>query len=386
MAEALYGPDGYYTRRPRLGGAGADFFTSPELHPAFGALIGRFARGVWHALDRPSRFDLVEHGPGSGALARDLLTWARAAPDFAESLHSCLVETSAPLREAQRETLAAAGLLDERVAWAEGGRHTGLVLANELVDALPTHVVVVRGGAVRERYVALDSERLTWIEDAPSTPALAAYFGRLGLLPGEGCIAEVNLAGLDWIEEASATLERGALLVLDYGYPALDLYSPTRRYGTLLTYYAHTLGSDPLVRVGEQDITAHVDFTSLARAGEQAGLQTVGLISQAAFLRRLGLDGYLRRLDGSALSAWDHDANRRALLALTDPEGLGRVQAFLQTRGLPDFDLFPAAEDDWLPLLRPGQMRLPGPLEAEGFVNLKGQWRELFGDEDEQDD
>jgi SAM-dependent MidA family methyltransferase len=260
----------------------------------------------------------------------------------------------------------------------------GLILANELVDALPVHVVAVRDGTLRERYVALDGDRLTWVEDVPSTPALAAYFQRLGLLPGEGCIAEVNLAGLAWIEQAASTLDRGALLVVDYGYPAEELYSPTRRHGTLLTYRAHTLGSDPLVRVGEQDITAHVDFTSLARAAERAGLETVGLISQAAFLRRLGLDGYLRQLDASGLTAWDHEANRRALLALVEPTGLGRVQALLQTRGLGAFDPFQVTpgQDDvgWLPLLRPGQMRLPGPPEAEGFLDLEAQWRELVGD------
>ena len=417
MAEALYGPDGYYTRRPRLGGPGADFFTSPELHPAFGALLGRFAHAVWEALGQPAHFDLVEHGPGSGALCRDLLTWAhQAAPAFAASIHYRLVEPSAPLRDLQRQTLSAADLPLDRITWEElpspsgrgvGGEgqpggttpastaycllptaySTGLLLANEVVDALPVHLVVVREGALRERYVVLDGDHLAWQEDEPSTPALPDYFERLGLRPADDCLAEVNLAGVNWLEAVSATLERGALLLLDYGYPAPDLYSPERRYGTLLTYYAHTLGSDPLLRVGEQDITAHVDFTSLARAGERGGLETIGLISQSALLRRLGLDACLRRLDASSLSAWDHEANRRALLALADPNGLGTIQGLLQTRGLGAFDPFGPAvaplSDEWLPLLRPGQMRLPGPSEAEGFVDLEGQWQELFAPDDE---
>jgi SAM-dependent MidA family methyltransferase len=400
MAEALYGQDGYYTRRPRLGGAAADFFTSPELHPAFGALLGRFARIVWQALGCPSQFDIVEYGPGSGALCRDLLDWARhTAPDFAAAIRYRLVELSEPLQAAQRHTLADASLLNERVSWSASPStahcplptvHSGLILANELVDALPVHSVVVRDGVLRERYVTLDGDTFSWIEDEPSMPEIAAYFERLGLLPGEGCLAEVNLAGVDWLEQTAATLDRGALLVLDYGYPALDLFSPSRRHGTLLTYHAHTLGSDPLVRVGYQDITAHVDFTSLARAGERAGLETVGLISQAALLRRLGLDAYVQRVDASDLSAWDHEANRRALLALVDPEGLGRVQALLQTRCLETFDPFAVtstpALDAWLPTLRPGQMRLPGPAEAEGFVDLEAQWRELFADDAEATD
>ena len=118
MAEALHGPDGYYTRRPRLGGADADFFTAPELHPAFGALLGTLAARVWDALGRPDAFDLVEHGAGTGALCRDLLDWAaHTTPDFRQAIRYRLVETSAPLRSLQRETLAAAGLLDDRVTW-----------------------------------------------------------------------------------------------------------------------------------------------------------------------------------------------------------------------------------------------------------------------------
>ncbi|MCC6175941.1 MAG: SAM-dependent methyltransferase [Chloroflexi bacterium] len=438
MAEALYGPAGYYTRRARLGGTGADFFTSSELHPAFGALLGRFARRVWTVLGRPPRFDLAEYGPGSGALCRDLLIWAsHDAPDFLAALHYRLVERSPFLRETQRETLASVGLLDAGVSWEmsalPGGRlrptvrgmpsphcpedaltplpplphagegeqerwvpisprtprpphaggegRSGLILANEVVDALPVHLVTVREGRLLERYVTVVGERLTWLEDEPSTPTLPAYFEHLGIWPGEGCLAEVNLEAVPWMEQVAATLGHGALLVLDYGYPAADLYAPSRRYGTLLTYRAHTLGSDPLVRVGEQDITAHVDFTSLARAGERAGLETVGLISQTALLRRLGLDAYLGCLDAAPIPAWDHDANRRALLALVDPGGLGRVQALLQTRGLPGFDplmLDAHAASSWLPLLRSGQMRLPGPLDAEGYVDVEGLWQEFL--------
>lgn len=409
MDEALYGPHGYYTCRPRLGGATADFFTSPELHPAFGGLMGRLAAAVWEQLGRPDRFDIVEHGPGTGALCRDLLTSAdHEWPVFGRSIRYQLVESSPALQMLQHETLVSTGIADGRVSWydpsatmrprprSSGTRPaTGLILVNELVDALPVHLVAMRDGVLCERYVVLDEAgELGWQEDEPSTPALAAYFERLGVWPGEGCVAEVNLNGVEWMEQTAGSLERGALLVLDYGYPAPDLYAPTRRFGTLLTYRAHALGSDPLVHVGEQDITAHVDFTSLARAGERGGLRTVGLISQAALLRQLGLERLLRQLERAPLTASEYDANRRALQALVDPDGLGKVQALLQTRGLPNFDPFSAAsrssgasgDPSWIPLLRPGQMRLPGPLEAEGFVDLDAQWREQFGESDEVDD
>ena len=293
----------------------------------------------------------------------------------------------------QRETLASAGLLDARVTWDASGPVRGLILANEVVDALPVHLVTVQGGRLLERYVVMRGDALAWHDDELSTPALEAYFERLGVRPGEGCLAEVNLDGVAWMERVAGTLAEGAMLVLDYGYPAPELYAPERRFGTLLTYRRHQLGSDPLVHVGDQDVTAHVDFTSLARAGERAGLQTVGLISQAALLRRLGLDAYVQALDRSSVAAADLDANRRALQTLVEPSGLGRIQGLLQARGVPDLDPFGRQlqagsgqhTDDgvapWLPLLQAGQMRLPGPLEAEGFLDLEAQWRELFGDD-----
>jgi SAM-dependent MidA family methyltransferase len=392
MEAALYGPGGYYAERPALGGPGHDYFTAPELHPAFGALLGRQVAEVWVALGRPSRFDLVEHGPGSGALCRDLLTWAEhEAPGFAAAIRYLLVERSAPLRAAQRATLEGAGLLDARVSWEAPSRGpvTGVILANELLDAFPVHLVTVREGRLLERYVApdRDDERLTFVEGEPSTPALARYFADLGLLPGEGCEAEVNLAAVAWTERAAADLARGALLILDYGYPADRLYAPQRRHGTLLCYRGHTLGSDPLVRVGEQDITTHVDFTSVARAGERMGLATLGPVDQATFLTNLGVRGYLRLLERAGLPAREHDANRRALLELVNRDGLGAVRVLIQTRDLPGFRpsglVGGPVDPDWLPLLRTDQMRLPGPLEAEGFGDLEAQWRDFWtGHED----
>jgi SAM-dependent MidA family methyltransferase len=392
MEAALYGPGGYYAERPALGGPGRDYFTAPELHPAFGALLGRQVAEVWVALGRPSRFDLVEHGPGSGALCRDLLTWAEhEAPSFAAAIRYLLVERSAPLRAAQRATLEGAGLLDTRIRWANPspGPVTGVILANELLDAFPVHLVTVREGRLLERYVApdRDEERLTFVEGEPSTPDLARYFADLGLLPGEGCEAEVNLAAVAWAQRAAADLARGALLILDYGYSADRLYAPQRRHGTLLCYRGHTLGSDPLVRVGEQDITTHVDFTSVARAGERMGLATLGPVDQATFLTNLGARGYLRLLERAGLPAREHDANRRALLELVNRDGLGAVRVLIQTRDLPGFRpsglVGGPVDPDWLPLLRTDQMRLPGPLEAEGFGDLEAQWRDFWtGQED----
>ena len=423
MEAALYGPGGYYAQRPAIGGAGADYFTAPELHPVFGALLGRQVAEVWDALGRRPGFDVVEHGPGTGALCRDLLTWAaHEEPDFARAIRYRLVERSAPLRERQRETLAAAGLLDSRVVWSDdyhltpqppslkgrgssltgppfplgkgagglGSQLTGCILANELLDAFPVHLVAMRQGRLLERYVVLEGERLALVEDEPSTPALGAYFEQLGLLPGEGCLAEVNLTALGWTESTAQSLARGALLVLDYGYQASELYAPGRRHGTLLCYRDHRLASDPLEHVGEQDITSHLDFTSLALAGERAGLVTASFVDQATFLTSLGLQNYLGLLDRALLGAIEHEANRRALLELVRRDGLGAVKVLLQTRGLPDFRPSRLAQSmgrapTWLPRLSPDQMRLPGPLEVEGFGDLEAQWCDFWTGRDDHD-
>jgi SAM-dependent MidA family methyltransferase len=185
-----------------------------------------------------------------------------------------------------------------------------LVIANEVLDALPVHMVTVRDGILRERLVGEDLE---WVE-APAQPELHAYFARLGLLPPEGAITEVNLGLEPWVRRLAGRLTRGLALILDYGYPSEAFFA--RPQGTLLTYYQHTMGSDPLVRLGLQDISVNVDFTTLASAANAAGLQVIGVTSQRALLRNLGI--------GSLAPA------------LTDPKGLGRVGVLFLGRGLAD--------------------------------------------------
>lgn len=391
MSQALYGPDGYYTRRPRLGGEGADFFTSPELHPVFGALIGRQVAEVWEELGRPTQFELVEYGPGSGALCRDILAWARHdATEFAEALRVSLVEVSPPLRAAQRQTLERARIDLERVRWldpttASSERVVGFVLANELLDALPVHLVTVRDDTLLERYVESKGSVRRLVDGAPSTARLIHYFDRLGLRPGEGCVAEANLEAVELVGQMAASLTRGMLLILDYGYPAPELYAASRTHGTLLCYRQHTLNSDPFSHVGQQDITSHVDFTSVAQAGERAGLITHALLDQTVFLANLGLPAYRRLLDRSELRGQVHHEMAGALAELANPDGLGAVKVLLQSRGLPWYRPSGAGPSrlsapTWLPTAQPGQLRAPGPPQAEGAADVDSLWRELWPD------
>lgn len=389
MATALYDHEvGYYARRVPLG-AGGDYYTSAELHPGFAALIGRQVEDVWRGLGRPSPFVVHEAGPGRGLFARDLLDWARAErPELYAALVYRLDERSPSLRREQERRLVAAGY-GERVVWVDGfaGEAVeGLVVANELLDALPVHLVEMQAGQLLELFVDLAGERLALVPGAPSTPALARYFERLGVWPGEGCRAEVNLAALDWMGAAGRALGRGLLLVLDYGYPAALLYAPARRTGTLLCYAGHSLNSDPLRRVGEQDLTSHIDVSSVARAGEEAGLRTRGLLSQRRLLGNLGWERLRTAVAEASIGQAERSANLRALDALVDPDGLGRVLALVQQRGLDGFVprglVGGAAEWERPPLRGAEHVRLPDPAEAEGLGDFEAEWAELWETEE----
>lgn len=338
MELALYHPvHGYYVTREPMGRRG-DYVTSPEVHPLFGVLVARQLSELWETMGRPGRFDVVEYGPGTGLLARDILRWASARNQaFAAAVRYVLVETSQTLVERQRRTLAALGLPEGAVSWAPTAPHgvEGCVLSNEFLDALPVHRVTVRDGRLLEVYVVRDGDNFAEALRPPSTSEIEAYFERLGLRPGEGCQAEVNLAAARWMRDVARALRRGFVLTFDYGYPAEELYAPWRTQGTLLCFYRHNASTDPYARVGKQDITASVDFTTLMRTGEEEGLVTLGFTTQARFLAALGIGeaiDQVRREDPSALE--EYYARRRAVTELLDPAGLGRICVLAQGRAV----------------------------------------------------
>ncbi len=394
MELVLHGPGGYYATHPVVTGPEGDFITSPELHPALGACVGLQALAVWQALGEPDRFDLVEYGGGSGALARDLLVWAREAePRCFAALRYRIVERSPALVQQQRAVLASAGL-EATVGWAEASAldaalplFDGLAIAHELLDALPFHLVTPGPEGLRELYVVEREGRLALEPGPPSTPALEAYFARLGLAPGEGTRAEVCLLVERWLAQVSSALRRGAALVIDYGAEAERLLAPGRPRGTLRCYYRHTVNDEPLTRVGQQDITADVDFTTLRLLAARLGLDAWGPLAQSEVLARLGLAQAASAVGRAAIPWAEREANLRALQALVDPDGLGRIGWLLLTRGLASFTPFqPAGAPRWerVPLLWPGQARLPGPEALEGLPDFAEQWRELWGGEPDE--
>lgn len=331
MELALYEPQhGYYTQRPGLG-RGGDFVTSPELHHLFGACLARQVTELWVALDRPSPLALLEWGAGTAALARDLLTdLTRRHPN--EQIDYMINEISPALIERQRRTLADGGLA---ARWTSvGAPAVGLVLANELLDALPVHRVTRRNGLLHELRVDWQADDFVEVARPLQIPALADYLtdGQIDLV--EGQVAEINLAALEWLAAVAADLERGAVLIIDYGDTTAELYGPRRRRGTLLGYHSQTVNEEPFRRVGQQDLTAHVDFGALMRRAGQLGLHVAGLTSQGAFLAGLGLGEALIELQRQ-LPARDYLGQRDLIAGLIRPDRLGGFKVLILTRGLP---------------------------------------------------
>ena len=331
MERALYEPGLGYYRRPRPGpGRGGDFLTAPETHPIFGHALSRLVTDVWERLDRPFPFVLREHGAGEGALAIAILDGLAETPELLEAIVVEPVELEPARLEAFDTRLDAAG---------HGARHrpagtaaiTGLALANEVLDALPVHRLVQRGADLREVLVGWRDGGFVDVEAPPSSPRLEERLSREQIALVDGQRAEVCLAIHDWVATAAAQLRRGVLLVIDYGHPAAELYGPRRRAGSLAAYVNHRVHDDPLVNVGRQDLTAHVDVSAVQDAAVAAGLVALGATSQAELLAGLGIEELLQRAQSDPATTMESYVTLRAgLMRLLDPAATGafRVLAF----------------------------------------------------------
>ncbi|GFO64959.1 SAM-dependent methyltransferase [Geomonas paludis] len=327
MESALYEPDlGYYTSPGRKVGAEGDFYTSMNVHSAFGRLISREIGRFWELLDRPESFTVAEAGAGGGQLAQDILdAIAEENPNLYAALTYRLIEKEPSLQEAQAARLAQHA---DRLAWSspqelsDGAlRFTGCIISNELFDAMPVHLVEMAEDGLKEVFVSADANGFREKLLPPSTPELAAYLQKfeVRLMPGQR--AEINLAAPAWITRAAATLERGFVLTIDYGYLAEELYTPQRRNGTLLCYHKHSTNEDPYQMVGEQDITTHINFSSLIEAGKEADLVAVWYGEQYRFLLGVGLMEELMQLVAQAKDEHESLKHRLAIKKLMMPEG-----------------------------------------------------------------
>lgn len=327
MAACLYEPGlGYYTSPGRKVGAEGDFYTSINVHRVFGRLLAREICRMWEEMGCPARFDIVEAGAGHGQLATDVLdTICELDSRLYEGVRLTLIEAEPSLADVQRKLLSRHLA---KVAWstpadlAKGKlRFTGCIYSNELIDSFPSHLVEMTPDGLREVFVAADGDQFSENLDHPSTPDLETYLSRLGITLNAGQRAEINLNAVRWLESVAASLERGFVLTIDYGYLAPELYGAMRQNGTLLCYYHHTIEENPFIRVGLQDITTHVDFTSLAMRGEELGLRKVWYGEQYRFLMAAGMMQELMALEAAATTEKEQIAIRLSLKKLILPEG-----------------------------------------------------------------
>lgn len=296
MEAALYDPElGYYnTERAKIGPEG-DYFTSSNVHPAFGAVLARAFAEMWG--DSSEVMTIIELGAGTGQLAFDVLSAMRDEHRrLFDGLTYLIVETSPAMRDRQRDKLSA---FADRIRWTELEELElapvrGIAFSNEFVDALPVHRVRYRSGSLEESYVTSPdrSEGPRTLAEAwskPSTDRLAEHVDRMKVKLRQDQIVEINLDAVDWLSRMSRALESGFLMTIDYGDLCEALWTRDRLRGTLRAFHNHRLIDSPLSRLGEQDITASVNFTALIEYGREFGFEPISFERQSAFLTRMGL-------------------------------------------------------------------------------------------------
>jgi SAM-dependent MidA family methyltransferase len=326
MEQALYHPErGYYASGRCAIGRRGDYFTNVSVGPLFGRLMARQFCEMWEALGRPRPFAIVEQGAHDGQFAADVLSEARSqTPELFESIGYCIVEPFSVLRARQAETLRE---FRQQVSWRESldalEPFCGVHFSNELVDAMPVHLIRRADAASdwQEHYVGLRGDEFAFMSGPLSSAALRDVVDSLPPLPTP-YETEINLAAQSWIARIAEKLIRGYLLCVDYGHRRADYYAPERSSGTLQCYRAHRPVASPLQDVGKIDITAHVEWTSVARCAVNAGLNVIGFTDQHHFLTGLVAE-YSKDVSGSDAKT------KRALQMLLNPTLLGRAFQFL---------------------------------------------------------
>lgn len=348
MELALYHPTaGYYSSGKVAIGAQGDFFTATSLGPDFGELLAEQLLQMKQILGR-SPFQVVEMGAGKGDLAQDILSYLEQRyPEDIKDIEYYIIEKSPALRQRQQEKLATFSQVKiQWCDWSDLSENSlqGCFISNELLDAFPVHLVTIEAGKLKEIYIEYHTETqsLQELSRPLSTPQISAYFERLNLDFSQypnGYRTEVNLGMLSWLEQLQTKLKAGYILTVDYGYPATKYYHPQRSRGTLQCYFQHRRHDNPYVNLGAQDLTAHVDFTSLQNYGESLGLVTLGLTQQGLFLMALGLGDRLNALSQNPTDVMTLFRRRDALHQLIDPTRLGGFYVLLQGKNLSDRQL-----------------------------------------------
>jgi SAM-dependent MidA family methyltransferase len=290
MEMCLYDPElGYYSRNVEQFGKAGDFYTSSDVHAVFGRLLARQFEEMWRALGSPEEIEIVELGPGRGLFAQDVLDWSeKKFPEFFRALRYILVESSAALREKIAHTVAwhigggKARVIEIRPGSSAECQLPTIIFANEFFDAFPVDILSEKG----QLHIGLENNHLAeiWLT---ASPEQMKYLDRYSVHPEAGERVEVSLQGFDYLKRAAGAISRGFVIAIDYGYTRPEQLAGRHR-DTLMTYRQHSAGANPYEAPGEQDITAHVNFTALAAAAEQGGTQVEPLLTQSQLLMGIG--------------------------------------------------------------------------------------------------
>ncbi|MBF0516559.1 MAG: SAM-dependent methyltransferase, partial [Nitrospirae bacterium] len=359
MSMALYHCEfGYYmSKEAEPFGREGDFFTASHLHPAFGAAIARQIEQMWSLMGKPTPFHIIEFAPGRALLALDILRYL-ADSEFFNAISYVIIEQNQWQWQRQRTMLMPCS--EQEIIWAASVGElppsccqvSGCILSNELLDAFPVHLVQMEHGALMEVWVAAHGDNLTEILVEPSTDILEyveefnidvlrgltasseaaiadeavtqpAFFNPV--IPAKAGIqstyrTEINLAVKDWLRDCCAIVKEGFILTVDYGFPAWQYYQPARHCGTLLCYHRHKTSENPYENIGRQDITAHVNFSALAKWGLPLGFTPVGYTAQGTFLLSLGIDELIAQIPMDD----DYQFEAAKIKRLLVPEGMGQ--------------------------------------------------------------
>ncbi len=343
MDMALYYPElGYYSNPEARIGRHGDFYTSPHLHPVFGAVIARQLVEMWEAMGMPEDFHTIEAGAGAGHLSRDILdhlTYEKHP--ILGSLKHTIIEPYTHFKKMQQDLLTG---YSDRIQWVRALQEAprdvcGCMFSNELFDAFPVHLIEMDGG-IKEVCIGYESDKLVEVKKHPGRPDIAEYLKIFSPALPDGYRTEVNLKAQNWLMEAASKLSSGFILTIDYGYTADEYYNDERNRGTLLCYHKHMINEDTYSFIGEQDITTHLNFSSLHKTGEENGLKTLGYTSQGSYLVASGIDKVItEKYAGSP----DYMSEIKKIKGLIMPEGMGEshmVMIQYKGKGKPELSGF----------------------------------------------
>lgn len=329
MEMSLYYPGlGYYTSARDKIGKGGDFYTSVWLTSVFGEMIAKQLEEMWIILGKED-FTIVEYGGGNGSLCRDILRQLQHNPKLYDKLHYCIIEKKDRIPE--NEKLVVPGKLSWHESIQEIPPMNGCILSNELLDNFAINQVMMED-ELMEVYVDYKDGFVELLH--PASRKLKNYLEQLQVNLPKGFRTEINLQAIDWIKDIAGVLQKGFVLTIDYGSPSSDLYGPRRSAGTLVCYHKHNKNCCPYINIGNQDITAHVNFSALYHWGLKNGLQYSGFTSQASFLLGLGLTEYLNKQEQNSKTD-PADNTQKAILLHTFLADMGKkFKVLIQNKGI----------------------------------------------------